>query len=62
MNQNYNFVQGLFSQVTNSRNEETKFNSTKKQTFVSFLMVLAALFTFIQGNSQVTTNGGSSSS
>ncbi len=59
MNQNYNFVQGLFSQVTNSRNEETKFNSTKKQTFVSFLMVLAALFTFIQGNSQVTTNGGS---
>ena len=59
MNQNYNFVQGLFSQVMNARNEKTNLTSPKKQTLVSFIMVLVALFSFVQGNSQVTTNGGS---
>ena len=59
MNQNYNFVQGLFSQVMNARNEKTNLTSPKKQTLVSFILVLVALFSFVQGNSQVTTNGGS---
>ncbi len=59
MNQNYNFVRGLFSQVMNTRKEETKSSSPKKQTLLSFVTVLVTLFCFTQSNAQVTlTNPG----
>lgn len=59
MNQNYNFVRSLFSQETNARRQESNSLTSKKQTLLSFFILFVALFSFVQGNSQVTTNGGS---
>jgi hypothetical protein len=59
MNQNYNFVRNLLTQETNARKEESKSFSYKKQTLLSFFILFVALFSFVQGSSQVTTDGGS---
>jgi len=59
MNKNYNFVRSLLSQETNARRQESKSLTSKKQTLLSFFILFVALFSFVQGNSQVTTNGGS---
>ena len=59
MNQNYNFVRSLLSQDTNARRQESNSLTSKKQTLLSFFILIVALFSFVQGNSQVNTNGGS---
>ena len=59
MNKNYNFVRSLLSQETNARRQESNSLTSKKQTLLSFFILLVAMFSFVQGNSQVTTNGGS---
>ena len=55
MNQNYNFVRGLFSQETNARNEElaTKTRSSFKSVL---LIVVFALFAGITMQGQSTAN------
>ena len=52
MNQNYNFVQGLFSQVLSARNEE--FANKKGTSFKSLLLVLVAFFASITTQGQTT--------
>ena len=53
MNQNYNFVRGLFTLVSNARNEEF---ATKKGTSFKSLLLLAvfALFASISMQGQTT--------
>ena len=59
MNQNYNFVRNLLTQETNVIKEKSNSFSSKKQTLLSFFILFVAMFSFVQGNSQVTTDGGS---
>ena len=53
MNQNYNFVRGLFSQVLSARNEE--FANKKSISFKSLLLiVVVAFFASITSQGQTT--------
>ena len=55
MNQNYNFVRGLFSQETNARNEE--FATKTRTSFKSVLLIVVfALFAGITMQGQSTAN------